>query len=197
MIYENRTSFVKAAFAYIGVEIVAVCAGEAKYPRKDVPFVAKSVFLVTIAIYTFSVMFMTLVVPWTEPSLLKITDNTNKFTGSRSPFIIAIKIAGYKVLPGLVNAAFLFMAWTAANTSLYVASRTLHGMCYGLEKSRSQFFWPLGRTRRRNGAPVMAILASCIPAPLAWLVCSTQEPKEVSSTPLSSLKQVRVTDSIE
>ena len=172
---------VKAAFAYLGVEIVAVCAGEAKYPRRDIPFVAKSVFLVTIGIYVSSVIFMSLVVPWTNPSLLKIGDDTHHYDGSRSPFIIAIKEAGYKVLPGLANAAFLFMAWTAANTALYAASRTLHGMCYGLDREISWFWWPVGRTRRRNGAPVMAILMSCVPTPLAWLVCATTEPKKVGT----------------
>ena len=75
------------------------------------------------------------------------------------------------MLQGLVNTCFLFCAWTAANNNLYAASRTLYGMCQGFTKEQNRYFWPLGRTRCRNGAPVIAILASCIFTPLCFLMC--------------------------
>ncbi|KAI9894305.1 MAG: hypothetical protein M1814_003061 [Vezdaea aestivalis] len=168
-------SFTSAAFAYIGVEIVAMTAGEAKYPRRDIPFAAKFVWLITISLYVFSVMFVSLCVPWTNTKLLKLSDPRARNTGAASPFIIALSEAGYAVVPSLTNAGYVFAAWTAANTGLYVASRTLYGMCQGMTKERNRFLWPLGRTRVSNGAPVPAIVASCVFTPLAYILCATQD----------------------
>ncbi|KAI4155724.1 MAG: hypothetical protein L6R39_001176 [Caloplaca ligustica] len=152
-------------------------AAEAKYPKRDFPFAAKCTWLITIGLYVSSVLFVSLCVPWTNPKLLR---PGSKFTGAVSPFVIAIEEAGIAVIPGLANAGFLFAAWTAANTQLYVASRTLFGMCQGMTPTSNPFLWPLGRTRKKNGAPVMAILASCIFAPLAYLLCATTNAQKVS-----------------
>ncbi|KAI9684416.1 MAG: hypothetical protein M1829_002226 [Trizodia sp. TS-e1964] len=165
--------FTTAAFAYAGVEIVAMTAGEAKYPRTDIPFAAKYVWRITIFLYVSSVIFVSLCVPWTNPKLINGDLATTAYTGAVSPFIIAMSEAGYAVLPGLTNAGYVFAAWTAANTYLYVASRVLYGMCQGMTPEDHPILYPLGRTRRKNGAPVMAILASCIFVPLAYLLCST------------------------
>ena len=152
-------------------------AAEAKYPKRDFPFAAKCTWLVIIGLYVSSVLFVSLCVPWDNPKLL---NSHTKFTGAASPFVIAISEAGYAALPGIANAGFLFAAWTAANTQLYVASRTLYGMCQGMTPSSNPFLWPLGRTRKKSGAPVVAILASCIFAPLAYLICATSNAQKVS-----------------
>ncbi|KAL8838647.1 MAG: hypothetical protein Q9170_002055 [Blastenia crenularia] len=144
-------------------------AAEAKYPKRDFPFAAKCTWLITIGLYVSSVLFVSLCVPWTNSKLLR---PGTAFTGAVSPFVIAIEEAGIAVIPGLANAGFLFAAWTAANTQLYVASRTLYGMCQGMTPASNPVLWPLGRTRKKNGAPVMAILTSCIFAPLAYLLCA-------------------------
>ena len=149
-------------------------AGEAKYPKRDIPFAAKYVWIITITLYVSSVIFVSLCVPWTNPKLLNFNDPRSRQTGAISPFLIAIDEAGYTVLPSLINVGYLFAAWTAANTALYVSSRTLYGLCQGMTSSENKYFWPLGRTRKQNGAPVMAILVSCIFAPLAYLQCATE-----------------------
>ncbi|KAI9805075.1 MAG: hypothetical protein M1825_000909 [Sarcosagium campestre] len=174
-----RKSMTIAAFAYVGVEIVAVTAGEAKYPKRDIPFATKYVWLITICLYVFSVIFVSLCVPWDSKKLLTLGDSKYKNTGAVSPFIIALDEAGVAVLPGLSNAGFLFAAWTAANTALYVSSRTLYGMCKGMTPADNPILWPLGRTRKKNGAPTMAILVSCLFAPLAYLLCSTQNSQKL------------------
>lgn len=166
------SSMTIAVFSYVGVEIVAVTAGEARYPRRDISFAMKYVFLITIGLYVFSAIFVSLCVPWTHPDLWAIDASSGGNLGHRSPFFIAIVEAGYSpALRGLVNTGFLFSAWTAANNNLYAASRTLYGMCQGFTKEQNPYFWPLGRTRLSNGAPVIAILASCIFTPLCYLMC--------------------------
>lgn len=139
-------------------------AAEAKYPKRDFPFAAKCTWLVTIFLYVSSVLFVSLCVPWNNQNLW---NPDSKVNGSVSPFVIAMKEAGIAALPGVANAGFLFAAWTAANTQLYVASRTLYGMCQGMTPATNPLLWPLGRTRKKNGAPAMAILVSCIFTPLA------------------------------
>ena len=52
-----------------------------------------------------------------------IAESTN--AGSFSPFIIALQYTSIQALPGLLNACFMISAYTAGNTALYVASRTL------------------------------------------------------------------------
>ncbi|KAI9807433.1 MAG: hypothetical protein M1833_000178 [Piccolia ochrophora] len=172
-------SMTLAAFAYVGVEIVAITAGEAKYPKRDIPFATKYVWLITICLYVFSVIFVSLCVPWTNKSLLTLSAPKMKNTGAASPFVIALDEAGYAVLPGLTNAGFMFAAWTAANTALYVSSRTLYGLCKGMTPVDNPVLWPLGRTRKKNGAPTMAILASCIFSPLAYLLCASKNSQKL------------------
>ncbi|KAL9606161.1 MAG: hypothetical protein Q9179_000674 [Wetmoreana sp. 5 TL-2023] len=164
----GRDCCTSAAFAYTGVEIVAMTAAEAKYPKRDFPFAAKCTWLITIFLYVSSVLFVSLCVPWNNQNLLK---PGSKFNGSVSPFVIAMKEAGIAALPGIANAGFLFAAWTAANTQLYVASRTLYGMCQGMTPASNPFLWPLGRTRKKNGAPTMAILLVGVFSGMATVGC--------------------------
>jgi yeast amino acid transporter len=42
--------------------------------------------------------------------------------------VVAIVIAGIKVLPGILNACILLFVFSAANSDLYVGSRTIHGL---------------------------------------------------------------------
>ena len=173
----RRDCFISAAFAYTGVEIVAMTAAEAKYPKRDFPFAARWTWIITVFLYVSSVLFVSLCVSWDNQDLLKPGSH---FTGAISPFVIAMKEAGIAVLPGIANAGFLFCAWSGANTQLYVASRTLYGLCQGMTPASNPILWPLGRTRKKSGAPAMAILVSCIFAPLAFLVCATSNAQKVS-----------------
>ena len=163
------TACIQSGFAYTGVEIAAVTAAEAKYPKRDFPFAAKCTWIIAISLYFFSVVFVSLCVPWNDPGILNPSAD---FNGNISPFIIAMREAGIAVLPSITNAGFLFSAWTCANTQLYASSRMLFGMCQGMTRESNPWIWPLGRTRKKNGAPVMAILVSCIFTPLSYLLCA-------------------------
>lgn len=77
-----------------------------------------------------------------------------------SPWVIAIKTAGIKVLPSIVNAAIITSAWSAGNTYLYIAARTLRGIALNGQAPRI-----LARTNKQ-GVPIYAVLCS---APLGLL----------------------------
>jgi amino acid transporter len=109
-----------AAFSYFGVEIVAVTASEAKYPRTDLPGAARRVCLLTIGLYVSCVFFVSLNVPYTNEKLPSLSHQT---AAENSPFVIAIRSAGIDVLPGFISGAMLFSSWSTCLTSLFVASR--------------------------------------------------------------------------
>lgn len=77
-----------------------------------------------------------------------------------SPWVIAIKTAGIKVLPSIINAAIITSAWSAGNTYMYIAARTLRGLALNGQAPRI-----IGKTTKQ-GVPLYAVLCS---APLGLL----------------------------
>ncbi|KAI5840897.1 amino acid permease/ SLC12A domain-containing protein [Tricharina praecox] len=166
-----------AAFGYIGIEIVAVTASEAKYPRDDLPRATKRIFWLTFSLYLAAIFSVSLAVPYTDGGLSNLFDPRNA-TGDLSPFVIAIKNAGITFLPGFVSAALIFANMSTANTSLFVASRTLYGMAVKLDHDTHPVL-SVFRHTTKNGVPLAAIFASCIFAPLAYLQCGGGNAQEL------------------
>lgn len=166
-----------AIFSFIGVELVAVTASEAKYPRDDLPNATRRIFWLTFGLYLAAIFFVSLNVPYSEWQL-----SPSAAPSRSSPFIIAIKEAGIKVLPGFVNGAMLFASWSTTNTQLFVASRTLYGMAARVSAETHPWLSVLSRTTKQ-GVPMTAIFVSCIFTPLAYLQCGKQSAKDVSSGP--------------
>lgn len=63
--------------------------------------------------------------------------------------------AGVTGLPSLLNALFLFAAWSAGVSALFVSSRTMHAMALA-----GHFPWPKMKEVNRFGVPVNAMLLS-------------------------------------
>lgn len=161
------SSITLAGYAFIGVELVVVTAGEARYPRRDLAKASRRIYLLTLILYFISAVLIACNVPFTNPSLLPLQDPlAHDVTGKRSPYIISISEAGIPFLPGFINAAFLFAAWTAANTALYVSSRTL----FALAKTSNHAFIrrTIGKTSSQ-GTPLVAISFSFLFAFLSFL----------------------------
>ncbi|KAI9700276.1 MAG: Cationic amino acid transporter 2 [Candelina mexicana] len=160
------TTTTLAQHAFIGVELPVVTAGEAKYPRRDLPKASRRIYLISNLVYVVSALIVAFNVPFTNPNLSPLHGAANdSITGHRSPFVIAIVNAGITHLPGFVNAVFIFAAWTAANTALYVASRTL----FSLSKNSDIRYVreTIGRTSS-GGTPLVAIGVSFLFAFLAF-----------------------------
>ena len=84
---------------------------------------------------------------------------------SNSAFIIAGKEAELPGLADFITVGLVVSALTAANTTLYVASRTLFGLTRRVKAGPDsplieKFFSFLGKTNHRK-VPMRAILASC------------------------------------
>jgi amino acid transporter len=101
--------------SYIGTEIVAIAAGEAKNPRRNIPRAIKKVYIRILIFYLGGTFIIGLIVPANSANL--------KLSGlARSPWVIAIQAAGIKTLPSIINACLLTSAWSAASSDLFSES---------------------------------------------------------------------------
>ncbi|WWC88924.1 uncharacterized protein L201_003839 [Kwoniella dendrophila CBS 6074] len=121
-------AMVLALFAYTGSELVAITVGEAKNPRKTVPAAIKKTFFRIIFFYILGILIVGMVVDSNSQLLAQAAKKGTSGGASASPFVVAIKAAGIKGLPSVINACILLFTVSAANSDQYVATRTLYGM---------------------------------------------------------------------
>lgn len=131
-------------FSFYGIEIVAVTAGEARDPRREVPRAMRSVVLRLSLFYILSIALVVAVAPWTRAGL------------SESPFVTVFRSVGVPYAAGLMNFVILTAALSSMNTNLYLTSRTLFSLSRSGLAPRS-----LGRLSR-HGIPRRAILVSMV-----------------------------------
>ncbi|KAJ7781571.1 amino acid permease [Mycena metata] len=148
----------QAAFSYIGTEIVAIAAGEAKNPRRNLPKAIRRVYIRILLFYIGGVIVIGLLVPSNDPGL-----NLSTGTAASSPFVIAIQRSGIKSLPSIINACLLTSAWSAGSSDLYTSSRALYGLAASGNAPRI-FLKTL-----RNGLPIASILFCSAFACLAYM----------------------------
>jgi len=115
------STLVNAAFSYGGVEMVAVAAGEAEDPRRNIPKAVRRVFWRILFFYVLGSLAIGVLVPSDDPHL--------SASGTRaSPWVIAMDRATIPVLPSIINAVILTSASSSANAFLYTGARYLFGV---------------------------------------------------------------------
>ncbi|KAI9063004.1 amino acid permease [Trametes sanguinea] len=152
----------QAAFSFIGTEIVAIAAGEAKNPRRNLPKAIKRVYVRILLFYIGGVIIIGLLVPSSDPSLAITTSDAGK-----SPFVIAIKHAGISGLPSVINAALLTSAWSAASSDLYTSSRALYGLA--MVGNAPKIFTKV----TKNGLPIASLITCSAFSTLAYMGISS------------------------
>ena len=172
-----------AGFAYVGVEITAASALEARVPPvknptnpsligKTVKFSAVFISFVAALLYVIAAVLVTFNIAWNDPNLPRVSwrvnvkDDTASTHGSTvSAFVLVAKDSGIKGLAGTLNVFLMFTALTCANTNLYVSSRTLFSLTRTLDGQSgpwyTRFLATLGKTNNRK-VPMRALVASCI-----------------------------------
>ena len=141
-------------YAFLGLEIFAVTALEANRPRKSLKYPATLTAWITAAIYFFSALAFYLNVGWQDPSLpglpdriaqgnLTATPSTNgtQSTQSQSIVVIALRHANIPTLIDFFNGCLILAVLSAANTALYVASRTLFGVTREINPNDKHWGW--------------------------------------------------------
>jgi yeast amino acid transporter len=124
-----------AAFAYQGVEMVAVAAGEAENPRKNIPKAVRRVFWRILLFYVLGALAIGVLVSSSDPKLLSAQAD-NKPGAAQSPWVIGITNAGIPVLPSIINAVILTSASSSANAFLYTGSRCLFALAQNKQAPR-------------------------------------------------------------
>jgi len=133
-------------FSYIGVETVAVTAGEAANPREAVPRAMRSMVGRLIFCYLGAIMILVGVVPWDQ-----------LLPGSKiqaSPFVKVFELVGIPAATHVMNFVVLTAALSSINCNLYLVTRTLFSLARGGYAPAA-----FGAVNRR-GTPVNALLAS-------------------------------------
>lgn len=155
------STMVTATFAYLGTELVGVTVGEAQNPRKTIPRAIRLTFYRILFFYVLSVLLVGMNVPYNSKELAF----ANKAGGnaSASPFVVAIKLAGVGVLPDILNACILVFVFSASNSDLYIASRTLYGLAS--DGSAPAIF----KRTNKSGVPIYALGFSALFALLAFM----------------------------
>ncbi|KAH7924878.1 amino acid permease [Leucogyrophana mollusca] len=156
----------QAAFSFIGTEIVAIAAGEAKNPRRNLPKAIRRVYIRILLFYIGGTAVIGLLVPSNNPDL-NISGAGKAGTAAASPFVIAIETAGIKSLPSLINACLLTSAWSAASSDLYTSSRALYGLAASGNAPR--IFLRTSRT----GLPYVSVIFCACFTSLAFMAISS------------------------
>jgi AAT family amino acid transporter len=129
-------------FSYLGTEIVAVTAGEAREPARTIPRALRATVVRLILFYVLSIALLLALVPWREVGTL------------RSPFVRVFEMVGIGGAAALMNFVVLTAALSSINTNLYLTSRMLFSL------ARAGYAPGLFGQLSARGAPLFALLAS-------------------------------------
>lgn len=100
-------------------------------------------------------------VPYTDDMLI---GGTKKSTGAgASPFVIAVQIANIPVFPHVVNGCLLIFVISAANSDIYIGSRTLFGLARDGQAPR------IFTRTSGNGVPLYGVAFTSLFAALAYM----------------------------
>lgn len=96
-----------------------------------------------------------LTVPSDDPDLSHYSG-----TASTSPFVIAAKRAGIKVVPSIINAVILTSAWSAGNSQMLGGTRVLYGLA--MDGRAPKIFTRLNRFSIPYCAVILYGLSMCL-----------------------------------
>jgi len=117
------TVFVTASFAFGGTELTGLAAAESDDPRKEIPKASRQVVWRICIFYIINLFLVGLIVPANSPLY-----HGEGSSSRHSPFVIAIQLAGIKVLPSIFNAMILISVMSVANSCTFASTRTFQAL---------------------------------------------------------------------
>jgi amino acid transporter, AAT family len=132
--------------SYMGVEVIAVTAGEAENPEKSIPKAMRSIVFRLIFFYVLAITIMLAMTPWNQ---------TGAGTGlTASPFVRAFSSIGIPFAATIMNIVVITAALSSCNTDLYLTTRMLFSLARG-------GYAPAGLSKlAKNGVPRRALAIS-------------------------------------
>ena len=142
--------------SYMGVEVIAVTAGEAANPETSIPRAMRTMVLRLIVFYLLAISVMLMMTPWNE-----LAGGGRAITGS--PFVRAFTSAGIPYAAGVMNLVVISAALSSANSNLYSTTRMLFslsrsGYAPGWVSTVSVAGVPLRAVAVASGGMIVAIL---------------------------------------
>lgn len=148
-------AFALVISSYMGVEVLAVTAGEARRPEEAIPRAMRTMVFRLILFYVLAIAVMVTMSPWNQ---------TGDGTLGSSPFVGAFTAVGVPYAAAIMNVVVISAALSSANTNLYLSTRMLYSL------ARGQFApAALGRLSS-NGVPHRALAVSSLGMVIAILL---------------------------
>lgn len=148
------TGVIISIFSYLGIEMIAIAAGEATNPEQAVKTAFKGTFARLLIFYLLALSLIVMLVPWQE--LIK--------EGSTSPFVSVMKNVGIPFADSILNFIVIVAALSAMNSMLYIATRMMFSLSRANEAP--QIFGKV----KSNGVPLNALALSSAGIAVAALV---------------------------
>lgn len=137
-------SFQMVMFAYLGVEMLGVTAGEVKNPKKALARAIDSVFWRILVFYVLSLTVIMSIYPW------------NEISPENSPFVMTFEQIGIRGAAGIINFVVLTAALSSCNSGIFSTGRMLFNLAQQNEAPKS-----FERTTK-SGVPGIAIIVSAV-----------------------------------
>ncbi len=103
-------------FAYGGIEIIGITAGEAKDPHKSIPRAINSVPWRILVFYVGTLFVIMSIYPW------------NQVGTNGSPFVLTFQHLGITAAAGILNFVVITASLSAINSDVFGVGRMMHGM---------------------------------------------------------------------
>lgn len=137
-------SFTIVMFAFGGIEIIGITAGEAKNPKQVIPKAINSVPVRILLFYVLTLGVIMCIQPWVD------------ITGDTSPFVSIFESIGFQAAAAVFNVVLITAALSAMNADVYGAGRMIHGLAEQGHAPR------VFMRTTRNGVPIMTVLAMIV-----------------------------------
>jgi AAT family amino acid transporter len=138
-------SVVMVMFAYLGIELIGVTAGEAKNPEKTIPSAINKVFWRILIFYVGALFVIMCLYPWNELGTIG------------SPFVLTFSKLGIGSAAGIINFVVLTAALSSCNSGIFSTGRMLYNL--SLQGKGPKMF---GKLSSKTHVPVNAIVVSAM-----------------------------------
>ncbi|MEB3750687.1 amino acid permease [Geobacillus icigianus] len=131
-------------FAYLGIEMIGVTAGEVKNPQKSLTKAINSVFWRILIFYVGALFVIMSIYPW------------NEIGEKGSPFVLTFEKIGIHAAAGIINFVVLTAALSSCNSGIFSTSRMLFNLAEQQEAPQA-----FGRLTSR-GIPGVALIVTAV-----------------------------------
>lgn len=105
-------------FAFQGVELIGVTAGEVENPEKSLPKATNAIVWRILVFYVGALLVIMALVPWTA------------FAAGKSPFVMVFDRIGLPAAAGIINFVVITAAASSCNSGIFSTGRMLYTLAY-------------------------------------------------------------------